>query len=543
MSKQSKGKKGINKGIIIGVVAVVIAVAVTVGLLFHFNIIGSHNSKNPVKTGALAIEYTFEPDEEDVVMNLGSVGITYGEYEFFYRQSYSNLRNSVELSFKEYVMKKEGDSYTETTDYYDKYFEAFSKENPNTFDYKKPIDAQPTFAKNDEEGQLSWRQYIHDDAIKTMLDYRIRFEMALQMGMELTDDVRLQVYDHIEGLRTAVLDGGYPSLTEYLKMLFGNACDEEFFKNELIREYMATKYDTEIRNEFMKNYSDEEVKAAYEADYIEYDFADLYVYEVEGDDAKEIADKISAEATDTKAFADSVAKHIGAGTSYQAFPGVPKYYTDNYYSEELSEWSFSKDRKAGDKAVFETQKGYTVVYVGVPVYSKGETFTYREIIFNKADSNGKKLEGEQLDAVKQKAENIYNNWCDGDKTESEFAYFALSESQGSTAGAGGLNSGIVANEMTDEILKSWCLDSERKPGDAEIIETETDYRIVYFVSGYDKYWEYSVRAQKAEDDAVEKFEEAKTGTFKLFFDSQNLTEADQEFIDNISELYLGIEKK
>ncbi len=542
MKTSSKGKKPVNKKIIIAVAAAVAVIAVAVALLFHFNIIGSHNNNHQGETGALSIEYTFEPDDGGV-MKIGDIIITEAEYEFFYRQSYSNLRNSVELAFKEFVTKKEGDSYVEGTDYYDQHFEAFLKENPNTFDFKKPIDAQPAFAKNDEDGQLSWAQYIHDDAVETMIDYRVRFEMARDMGLELTDDVRYQVYDHIEGLRTAVLGGGYPTLDEYLKILFGEACDEEFFKNELIREYMATKYDSQIRNKLMSGYKSSDIKAIYEADYKEYDFADLYVYEVEGADAKKTAEAILNETIDTTSFAQAIVKNIGEGANYQAFPGVPKYYVDNYYSEQLSQWAFDKARQQGDKAVFETQKGYTVVFVGVPVYSKGECISYREIVLNKTDENGKLLEGEALEAVNKNAEDILKRWKKGDKTEDSFTYFALSESKGSTAPSGGLNSGIVANEMTDEAIKNWCISEERKSGDVEIVETESAFVIVYFMSGYDNYWEYSIRNEKANTAATDKLENAKKEDYKLYFDSEAMNEVDQNLMDNISELYLGIVKK
>ena len=123
--KKKGGKKPVNKGLIIGIVSAVVVVGVVLGLLFHFNIIGSRNNHKAEEKGPLNIEYTFEVDKDSVLMKMGDVEITEAEYEFFYRQSYSTLQNSVQLSFKEFVSKKLGDSFDETliNDYYDEYYQ------------------------------------------------------------------------------------------------------------------------------------------------------------------------------------------------------------------------------------------------------------------------------------------------------------------------------------------------------------------------------------------------------------------------------------
>ena len=376
-----------------------------------------------------------------------------------------------------------------------------------------------------------------------MVSYRVKFELAQDMGLELTDDVKLQVYAHIEGLRTAVKQGGYPSLDEYLKILFGEACDEEFFKNELIREYMATKYDSEINSKLMAEYSDEDVKAIYEADYKEYDFADLYVYEVKGDNAYEVAQKIASESKSLNEFTDSVSANVGNGANKESYPAVPKYYIDGTYSEEMGEWAFDRQRKQNDVAVFKTENGYSVAFVYVPVYSKEDCVSYREIVFNKTDANGKNLEGEALEAVAKKAEEVLEQWDDGDSTQDTFAYYAMTESQGSNASSGGLNAGAVGMNMTDGTLKDWLLSKERKAGDVEIVDSPDAYRIVYFIEGYGDYWNYSVRSAKATETAAEKLETAQNKTYAVSYDEAAMRDVEEEYIDSLALIYLGIEEK
>ncbi len=542
--KKRGNKKPVNKGLIIGIVSAVVVVAVALGLLFHFNIIGSRNNHKVEENNPLDIEYTFEADKDSVIMKLGDVEITEAEYEFFYRQSYSTLQNSVQLSFKEFMSKTLGDGFDENEDYYEDFYQDFADENPNTFDYNKPIDMQTTLSVDAETGETStWGEYIRNDAVKSMVSYRVKFELAQDMGLELTDDVRFQVYDHIEGLRTAVKQGGYSKLDDYLKILFGEACDEEFFKNELIREYMATKYDSVINANLMSEYSDEAVKAIYDGDYKEYDFADLYVYEVKGDKAYEVAQKIASEAKSLNEFTDSISANVGGGANKESYPAVPKYYIDGTYTEEMGEWAFDRQRKQNDVSVFKTQNGYSVVLVYTPVYTKEDCVSYREIIFNKTDANGKYIEGEALEEIEKKAEDVLEQWDDGDATEDTFIYYVMTESQGSNASSGGLNAGAVSMNMTDEELKDWLLSDERKAGDVEIVDSQDAFRIVYFVEGYGDYWNYSVRSTKASEKAAEELETAKSKTYAVSYDEVVMRDVEDEYIDNLALIYLGIETK
>ena len=542
--KKKSGKKPVNKGLVIGIISAVVVAGVVLGLLFHFNIIGSRNNNKAQEKGPLDIEYTFEVDKDSVIMKMGDVEITEAEYEFYYRQSYSTLQNSVQLSFKEFMSKTLGNGFNENEDYYEDFYQDFADENPNTFDYNKPVDMQTTVSVDAETGEEStWAEYIRNDAIKSMVSYRVKFELAQDMGLELTDDVRLQVYDHIEGLRTAVKQGGYSKLDDYLKILFGEACDEEFFKNELIREYMASKYDSVINAEFMAKYSDADVKAIYDADYKEYDFADLYVYEVKGDNASEIAQKIASEAKSLNEFTDSISANVGGGANKESYPAVPKYYIDGTYTKEMGEWAFDRQRKQNDVSVFKTQNGYSVVFVYVPAYTKEGCVSYREIVFNKTDANGKYIEGKALEEIEKNAEDVFEQWDDGDATEDTFIYYAMSESQGSTASSGGLNAGAVGMNMTDSVLKDWLVSDERKAGDVEIIDSQDAFRIVYFVEGYGDYWNYSVRSSKASEKATEKLETAKNKTYAVSYDSAVLREAEDEYIDSLALIYLGIETK
>ncbi len=544
MAKRKKRTK-ISKTTVITVSVILAVILVGVLLLMQFDIIGGRNSSNK-PTGsnsetltAFDIEYTFEKvKDSEAVLKFGDVNISAAEYEFFYRQSYSTIQNNAQLSFKDYLSNKLGEAYDQNQDYIDEYLEEFLLATPNTFNFILGIDEQEGFAKDSETGEeITWNEYIRKDAISSMKKHRVKFELCMEMGYELTDDVRAQVYDHIEGLRKAVTDGGYSTLDQYLKILFGQSCDEEFFKNELIREYVASKYDSEISDKLMAEFETEEIKTVYENNYADYDFVDLYVYETSAGEA--IAQSIADKATDLSAFSTAIVEYAGEGQGYKDMPAVPKYYVDSTYSTELSQWAYSRERKSGDVNVVKTQNGYCIAYLLTPVYSKGECVTYREIVFNTADSsNGRVYTEDEIEPIMQEAEDIYKQWKKGDKTKDTFAYYALTNSQGSTATAGGLNKGAVLQDITDEELKSWLSD-DRKAGDHAIVQSEQAIRIVYFENGYDEYWDYSVRLSKASEQSESELNKANTSTYKEQYSSDNLIGYEEKYIESISQIYLG----
>ena len=101
-----------------------------------------------------------------------------------------------------------------------------------------------------------------------------------------------------------------------------------------------------------------------------------------------------------------------------------------------------------------------------------------------ADENGEYSE-EAIAAAKTKAEEILNEWKDGDATEESFAALAekYSEDEGSNTN-GGLYTNIMENQMVQE-FNDFCFAEDRKPGDTGIVEGNNGsyegWHVVYFV--------------------------------------------------------------
>ena len=134
---RNERRKKLKKVIILcAVIAVIAAVSAAV-------FISAKNKKEAelkANFPELFVEYTYpEITDEQAVMKLGKINISAEEYEFFFRQSFSNVQNNAQLQFRQFVIEKLGDKYDDSKNYYDEYYEEYAKERHNIFDFSKPI--------------------------------------------------------------------------------------------------------------------------------------------------------------------------------------------------------------------------------------------------------------------------------------------------------------------------------------------------------------------------------------------------------------------
>lgn len=540
--KKPVDRKKILK-IVIPIAAVVLAASTVFGIVSHISKKKEQARIEEIRknTPELLIEYTFkEVSKEDAVLSIGDVNIGEAEYEFFYRQSFSKIQNEAQRLFREYVAGKLGDKFSESTNYYNDYYDEYAEGKQNLFDYTRPITAQTGIAVDENGNEISWQEYIRNDAINDIMKYRVRYALAQKAGMKLTDDIRIQVYQHIEGLRDAISGSGYQNLEQYLQVLFGPSCDEEFFKNELIREKTAEKYDSVYAVKKLNSYKDSDIKKAYESKRADYDYIDLYYYEVSGKDAEKTAKKISGASSTAEEFSAAIKKYTKKKADKESLPVVSKQRIGETFSDKMAEWAYSTDRKAGDCKAFKTSGGYTVAFIQAPAYSLSDCVSYREIIFGKNDANGTPLDSDSLKKAKENAQKIYDEWQNNEnKTEDTFSYYAIAKSEGSTASAGGLVSYVPAKDLSADLGK-WVSDKSRKAGDVQLIETDTGYCVIYFIRNYGQSWNYTIRAEKALEASSQNIRKANEGKYAPSLKEEKLSDKELIIISKINEQVFGI---
>ncbi len=86
---------------------------------------------------------------------------------------------------------------------------------------------------------------------------------------------------------------------------------------------------------------------------------------------------------------------------------------------------------------------------------------------------------EAWEACRIKAEEIYNNWQQGDLSEDSFAQLAKDHSEDGNASTGGLYENVYVGQMVEN-FENWCFDEARQVGDHGLVKTPFGYHIMFF---------------------------------------------------------------
>ena len=149
-------------------------------------------------------------------------------------------------------------------------------------------------------------------------------------------------------------------------------------------------------------------------------------------------------------------------------------YAENGASDMLT-WAFDDARQEGDTTVAAYgEKGYYAVLFHSRSRNDYHTVSVRHIL---VDSE-------------EKANELLQQYNDGEKTEDAFAALAVANSTDpGSASNGGLYSNIYKGEMVPSF--DWCFDPARQSGDTGIVESSNGYHVMYFVeTNPQPYWYY-----------------------------------------------------
>jgi len=265
---------------------------------------------------------------------------------------------------------------------------------------------------------------------------------------------------------------------------------------------LAYKYNNQITDNL--TYNDSELEDYYnqhKTDYMKYDYRSYtFSYASDADKpltqaaAKTYADGLYACNSDYK-FTAWLNKYMAASGNYADAAALQKEI-DGTLSEKatytaddkLSEWAFTEGRKVGETYLLDdTEKSCYTVYIMVtaPDRDHSSTVDVRHILFTS------QTYGSDAKALSS-AEDLYNQWKSGDKTEDSFASLATSYSEDTgSATEGGLYKRVYEGQMVDT-FNDWCFDSSRKPGDTGIVTTSYGYDIMYSVGVDGEKWKSDV---------------------------------------------------
>jgi len=87
----------------------------------------------------------------------------------------------------------------------------------------------------------------------------------------------------------------------------------------------------------------------------------------------------------------------------------------------------------------------------------------------------------EMAEAKEAADGYLKQWQEGDATEESFIELVKEHSDDTSAEEGGLFENIHPDSEYVENFLNWSISADRKPGDAEVIETEYGYHVMYYV--------------------------------------------------------------
>ena len=94
---------------------------------------------------------------------------------------------------------------------------------------------------------------------------------------------------------------------------------------------------------------------------------------------------------------------------------------------------------------------------------------------------------EEWETCRQKAQDILDQWKNGDATEESFGALAKEHTADGNGDVGGLYEGVKEGQMVTE-FNDWIFDESRAYGDTDLVKTQFGYHVMYFV-GSQPAWE------------------------------------------------------
>ncbi len=471
--------------------------------------------------------YTVPNGKEGKLMNPGSVVATVDGYD-------------VSIGMYNYY-------YTSVVNYY----ESYAGYGYYELDTSKDYDLQ--YTTDDDGNKISWSEFFKNETMEEIKTVTTGYNAGLKDGIKLTSVQKKTIDEQIKNLKNSASQQEV-SLAKYLKNNFGEYCTEstirlmleQYYLNALYRgEYKLKQQITQddIDNYYSKNKNDYyTINFSYIA--LEYDTTSDKAKAESENKAKEYMAKIKDRDSIAdlvpevyKAYIESDAKAAMESdeslSKKDAIKEATKTYLSNIdgtvtgsdtpFGEKINEWLFSDDTKIGSTNYYiDSNYGYIYVILKTENATRldDETYTVRHILIcpdidklNNSGESGEKVTftDDQWTAAKKKADSIFKQYNDGDKTEQSFALLAEENSDdtasttvGSSDNFGGLCEATALGKMVPEFEK-WSVDDSRKYGDVGIVKSDYGYHIMFFVNDCPQYRASIITSIK--NEAVSKMNE------------------------------------
>ncbi len=355
----------------------------------------------------------------------------------------------------------------------------------------------------------TWKDYFLQEAQKEIIQVRAIEKYASDNGISLTEEEIAQVDSSFDGMDQLAKLQGFGNLDKFFAANYGAGVDKSLVREVNLKAALSAKVLKQVAEGF--EYDDAQLEEYYkglngESDV--YDYAYYYIPAGTAETVNEDGETVNEPNEETRAEALQKAEAIVA--SYNKAKGqdyMEKFNaavaenvegsTVNRRSDTASGLGVYKDwimgsHNAGDIGIVENGGGngqYVIMYLdrNDNHYPMAQV---RHILVRAVAGEDGTFTDEAKAEAKAKAEDILNEWKNGDKTEDSFAELAnkYSEDPGSNT-RGGLYDSVAKGQMVEEFDR-FCFEGH-KPGDTGIVYGESGgvpgYHVMYYVGEGDLY--------------------------------------------------------
>lgn len=307
------------------------------------------------------------------------------------------------------------------------------------------------YTEDDADGNefATWGDYYKDYAIKSLASKQALIDKAEEEGISLTDAEVKEIDDQLADLWAQIEEYNkqnaasgkvtYSNLSSYFQSVYGNGVTEKFARNMMLRDALASKY----QSEYEKNltYTDEELAAAYAEHKDEYDSYSFSYYLVEAET------ETAEEATDAAAETDAAETEDAAAETEEAAAEDAEAAEDAAAEPTVSDASMAAAKALAEKLMNA---------------SNGDAEAFAAAVADNCPAKEQTQTDENGTPVTDDEGNPVTEQVPAEPTESE-----------NTQGSMLTNYGMPFAE--------WLMDEARQPGDMDVFEQEgTGYYVVLF---------------------------------------------------------------
>ena len=390
----------------------------------------------------------------------------------------------------------------------------------------------------------TWDEYFINATMEKIKSDYILYDEAMKHNYTLSDAAKDNMANSLSTMDFYAVLYGYTDTTQYLKNAYSFGATVDSFVDYIEKSTIAANFYNEYAASLV--YDDAAIRE-YEKDkyddYSSFDYAYYYLSvnsflpegvpttdatdeqkKVAGEAAKKAAEEVASKAT-TLLEMDAAIAALEVNKDVAESKKVSTKKTSELYTSTLTvvrDWLNDDSRKAGDVGVIPYEmttknsegkeitylNGYYVAFFQERNDNEDKMANVRHLLVAFTTESDGSVTSANKTKAKEEAEGYLKTWTEGAKTEESFIELVKAHSDDSTASTGGLFEDIHVNSSYVDGFKNWAIDDSRQAGDAEVVETEYGYHVMYYVGDSEQtYRDYMIASEMRSDEMYTWLEE------------------------------------